>query len=144
MNTLNWILNLKKIMNSGWAWDAVWQDVKIKVDTIKRIIPQLLLRYKFDHPQVASPVWHKKLWFSQLPKKSPNIWATWVIKFVFQEIPKIAQSGHTGGRWRWRRRRRSLRRSLTEAATAWKLHKNLSKFANVEREGGGVRENRIV
>ena len=33
-------------------------------------------------PKLASPVWLKKQWFSQCPKKSLIIWVTLVIKFV--------------------------------------------------------------
>ena len=39
--------------------------------------------------KVASPVWLKKQRFSQLPKKSPNIWATFVIKFIAKKIKKL-------------------------------------------------------
>ena len=44
-------------------------------------------------PKVAKPVWLKKQCFSQLPKKSPIIWATFVIKFAAKKLKKIAQSG---------------------------------------------------
>ena len=37
----------------------------------------------------------KVMVLNQLPKKSPNVWATFDRKFV-AKLPKIAQSGHTG------------------------------------------------
>ena len=42
--------------------------------------------------KVASPGWLKMRWFSQLPKNSPNIWATFVTKFIakkFQKSPNL-------------------------------------------------------
>ena len=49
-------------------------------------------------PKVASPVWLKKRWFSQLPKKSPNSWATFVIIFFakkYQKSPNLVTLDET-------------------------------------------------
>ena len=62
-----------KYRSSDWfAPPSVWPDVKIKRNP----------SYSKNCPKVALPVWLKKQWFTQLYKKSPNIWATFAIKFV--------------------------------------------------------------
>ena len=58
------------------------QILKLKVAQVFRKVAQ----------KVTSPVWLKMWWFSQLPKKSPNIWATFVTKFIakkFQKSPNL-------------------------------------------------------
>ena len=62
---------------------AVWPDVALKEAEFFPKVAQ----------KVAKPVWLKKQCFSQLPKKSPIIWATFVIKFAAKKLKKIAQSG---------------------------------------------------
>ena len=67
------VVNRKTICKNDMRWrkqSSVWPDVEIKSSPSFPKVAQ----------KVASPVWLKKWWFSQLPKKSPNIWATFEVK----------------------------------------------------------------
>ena len=71
----------------------MWPDIKIK--SSQSFFPKVALK-------VASSVWLKKWWFSQLPKKTPNNWTAFVILKLLPRNVKIAQSGHTYDEWRSR------------------------------------------
>ena len=77
---------LRICFNHLQAWLAVWPDVKMKCCPKFRKVAQ-----KEPHQFL-----HEKLKpFLQWTLKFLNIWATFVIKIGFQELSKIAQSGHT-------------------------------------------------
>ena len=68
------------------ATQPVWPDV-----WIKSCLNFFRSCQKISHCSLPLKV----MVLNQLPKKSPNVWATFDRKFV-AKLPKIAQSGHTG------------------------------------------------